>query len=339
MAYRFSKIDHEITSYLKPLLFKPDRGLITTPQGAIAYPSWMLIPRPENKDAYSEERGTKQGRITAIGPGLQTFPSSIKDAVCSRFPGGRIHAWDYKQIELRVPAMLSLDPVMLEEFAQGVDQHTKTAKTKILNVVGITVEETSKVFRKVWRQAAKRLNFLTLYRGGASAYRAALLRDAVKAGDFDLLKTFDRQMTLEVCQASLTAYDREYHHFRAWQDERIAKAITDGYLELPTGWSRTFAGGAAMVNELLINEICNFDIQGTAAQLVQDAQMEALLFLKENHLRTRICSQTYDSIRFDVPPQEDAIILQHIPPILTNPPLLAIIDKSKGQVPLAIEKE
>lgn len=339
LVYQHSKVDHIITSYLKPLITKPSVGLSLGATGSCAYASWMLVPRPIGKGKVDEDRGTKQGRITAIGPGIQTFPPMIKKTCVSRFMEGKLIAWDYKAIEMRVAAMLSCDPVMLQEYKDGIDQHTKTTKTKILKPIGMDVPETDPSFRKVWRQAGKRLNFLTLYKGGAYAYRQALLKDAVRADNYEVLRLFDKVMTVDACQAALDEYDKEYWVFRAWQESNIQRAIREGGMEVPTGWARTFTGGETMVRELMESEICNFPIQCLAAQLVQDAQMECLLWLRKNRMKTRICSQTYDSIKFDVHPREVEQVASEVPKLLTCPPLLSIIDKSGGQVPLEIEQE
>ena len=340
LAYRMTKVNHDITSFYKPLLTNKKKGLVTVEDGRCAvFPDWKLVPRPEGKGGDSESRGTKQGRITAVGPGVQTFPKQVKQCRCSRFYRGELMTWDYKQIELRVPAMLSCDPVMLEELAQGVDQHTKTAKTKILKPVGLEIDEGHPDFRKVWRQAGKRLNFLMVYRGGAHAYRRALLHDAAKAEDYELIRVFDEVMTYDVCEAAIAGYDDEYKVFRAWQDELIQKAIKDGHLELKTGWARTFTGGEVLVRELMINEICNFPIQTYAAQMLQDGQMDVINWMKKEKMVSVMCAQTYDSVTIDAHPREVEALKEVVPGLLTNTKMRSIIDNSNGQVPIEVELE
>jgi DNA polymerase I-like protein with 3'-5' exonuclease and polymerase domains len=66
---------------------------------------------------------------------------------------------DYSQIELRVAALVSQDPVMLEAYEKGEDLHRKTAAA----VAGVTLGQVT----KEQRQAAKAINFGLLYGQGA----------------------------------------------------------------------------------------------------------------------------------------------------------------------------
>jgi len=311
-----------ISSYLKPLLTKPTKGLIS-PSIPIAYPSWHLVPSSFGNKTSNDIKGTIQGRITCAKPGLQTFPPLIKDAITSRYSDGVLVTVDYKQIELVVPGLLSQDPTMLEETNNHIDRHTRSA-LMIADTLGVKINLQHRDFRPIWRQMGKKLNFLVIYRGGPAQYRKSLIEEAAALKNYDLLNFINDRMTIDICTKIIRQYDRRYHVFRSWQDHLISIACKTGRLELPTGWSRSFPGGSSVVMNTYVNEICNFPIQTTAAQLTLDSQYKIHSLIRQYKKPIHICSQTYDSILFD-------LRIAHLPWIektlqhhLTNPDLSSI---------------
>ncbi|MCP3885536.1 MAG: hypothetical protein GY700_08700, partial [Propionibacteriaceae bacterium] len=103
--------------------------------------------------------GTETWRPRCRAPNLLNIPrGEFRKCVVSHHEGGSILSADYSQIELRVLASLSEDPLMLEIYRQGKDIHSTTAR----NVWG-------RKFTKHQRYVAKRINFGTIY--GMSAPR------------------------------------------------------------------------------------------------------------------------------------------------------------------------
>jgi len=155
------------TSYLLPLL--KGRGAKLADQSSrlldgISHPSWYLVPS-KTQDAEGSEGGTNQGRIICKRPALQTAPPSIKKCMTTRFSPGILIGYDLSQIELRVAALISGDTRMLDEYHEGKDKHTETARA---------IQPPGTHITHSMRQVGKMMNFLMLYRGGAATLQRGL---------------------------------------------------------------------------------------------------------------------------------------------------------------------
>ena len=87
-------------------------------------------------------------------PNLQNLPRGYPQIKRFFVPdAGRIFCYfDYSQVELRIAAHLSNDPVMLRGFNEGRDLHAATAK----RIFGSEIT-------KEQRQVGKQINFATIY--------------------------------------------------------------------------------------------------------------------------------------------------------------------------------
>ena len=82
------------------------------------------------------------GRLSSSNPNLQNIPirSELGRKIRKAFipaPGFKILAADYSQIELRIPAHLSRDPVLVEAFNLGQDIHPEDCGRGFWNRLGI----------------------------------------------------------------------------------------------------------------------------------------------------------------------------------------------------------
>jgi len=157
------------------------------------------------------------GRQTSSGPNGQNFPRSkededgfsnpLKNVFIASRPGGLILVIDLSQLEWRVAAWLSQDPVAMQEIIDGVDCHLDNA---------------IKFFGDAkYRQDAKIMTFRLLY--GGSAY--AFYMDP-KMPDF----TLKRWNEIE------HEYGRKYMGLMNWQQSNITKVGQDnGLLYSPLG--------------------------------------------------------------------------------------------------------
>lgn len=99
--------------------------------------------------------GTKTGRFSSSGPNLQNLPlhGGIKSLFIPR--DGHIFVYaDYSQLELRIAAHLSEDPLLLSAYCDGLDLHQETA-----DLLGCE------------RAQGKTINFAIIY--NASGWRVA----------------------------------------------------------------------------------------------------------------------------------------------------------------------
>ena len=104
--------------------------------------------------------GTATGRLSSTNPNLQNIPirTAIGREIRAAFiaaPGNLLMSADYSQIELRLMAHFSQDPLLLDAYRTGKDIHTLTAS----EVFGIPVEELD----KETRARAKAVNFGIVY--------------------------------------------------------------------------------------------------------------------------------------------------------------------------------
>ena len=106
------------------------------------------------------------GRLSSNNPNLQNIPirtergREVRKAFIPRDDNHILLAADYSQVELRLIAEMSKDPVMVEAFKHGLDIHTATA-SKVFNVP-------LKDVTKEMRSNAKTVNFGIIY--GVSAF-------------------------------------------------------------------------------------------------------------------------------------------------------------------------
>jgi DNA polymerase-1 len=188
---------------------------------------------------------------------------------------------DYSQIELRLAAALSKDPVMTEAFLQGEDIHRATA-ARIWNV---PLEQVS----KDQRRAAKAINFGILYGQGAHGLAATAGIPYAEA------KTF------------IEKYFQVYKHFRVYIDETKALARKLGYVETLFGRRRPMLeilSTIPMLRAQAERMAINMPLQGTAADLMKLAMIEVDRMLKTVCAQARMLLQVHDELVLEVPEQD-----------------------------------
>lgn len=312
---QYQEYSHLRNTYTNKLLTNRREGIVQRRNGTgVIYPTWYPIPSVFEKGGYSDKEGrggTIQGRITARKPPVQTFPKPVLACMKSRFPGGSLRCYDLNRIELVVAAWFSGDGPLTEALIKG-DPHDDTTFDIF---PGITKADPT---FKDKRQLAKTLNFLVIYRGGAFTYQTTARRD------------LGIDLSIDFCQDSIDAWTRKHPEHVDWQNQMIQLVIRTGYIELPTGWSRTFGAGEQNAMSV-VNEICNFPIQTTAAQLMLSSQFVILQGLFDRGLRAVICAQTYDAITVDTPFEETKEVDEMVGLALTNPPLKSILESELGR--------
>lgn len=112
------------------------------------------------------------GRMSSKNPNLQNIPSPDRDPVLGKMsrdifiapPGYMLVEADYSQLELRIAAMLSQDPVMIEMFLSGHDFHERTAQLVAPVAWNVTDwDALTPELKKQYRRAAKSMNFQVNY--------------------------------------------------------------------------------------------------------------------------------------------------------------------------------
>jgi len=226
------------------------------------------------------------GRLITTDPDLQRTPirtedgKRIREAFLPR-EGWVLISADWSQIELRVLAHFSEDPLLMEAFVEDVDVHRRTA-SQLFDVAPEQVDATQ-------RNVGKTVNFATIYGQGATALGQQL---GIPRGE---------------AKAYIERYFERYAKVRAWIDRTVADAHTLGYVE-------TLLGRRRYVPELSSNNFtdraygeriaANTPIQGSAADLCKVAMLQLDARMREAKLEGKMLLQIHDELLFECPPGE-----------------------------------
>ncbi|MEE8348161.1 MAG: DNA polymerase, partial [Acidobacteriota bacterium] len=221
------------------------------------------------------------GRLSSSHPNLQNIPikSALGREIRRAFvpeAGYQILAADYSQIELRIMAHLSEDPVLVEAFLKGEDIHERTAH----EVFGMNAMMNPQEFRR----HAKVINFGILY--GLSAFGLA---QSLKIGRNEAQQFIDN-------------YFQKYQGVKAWI-ERTLEEVKE------TGFVVTVFGRIRPIPEILTKNhnlrnfaertAINAPIQGTAADLVKKAMIAIDEEISGRKMKSRLISQVHDELVFE----------------------------------------
>lgn len=230
------------------------------------------------------------GRLSSSNPNLQNIPvrteqgRRIRKAFVPE-PGFRFLAADYSQIELRIMAHLSEDPVLVDAFRNDEDVHERTAREVFGTESGLDPREL--------RRRAKVINFGIIY--GLSAFGLARSLK-IPRGE---------------AQKFIEDYFHRYHGVREWLDRTAEDARRLGYVStlfgrirpIPEINSRNWS-----LREFARRTAINAPIQGTAADLMKRAMIAISRRMSEEGYRARLVLQVHDELVFEVPPDEMAAL-------------------------------
>jgi DNA polymerase-1 len=230
------------------------------------------------------------GRLSSINPNLQNIPirtplgAKIREAFIPR-PGWQLLSADYSQIELRVLAHISGDPVLRSSFASNEDLHARTAG----ETFGVPPAEVTRQQRDI----AKMINYGIAY--GLSAFGLA------------------QRLGLPGAEAQqiIDRYFARYAGVKAWLDGTIAAARQDGLVRTLFG-RRRFLPDIHSKNPAARNAAertaVNTPIQGTAADLVKRAMLRVDRALRAGGHEARMLLQVHDELVLEAPPGETAAV-------------------------------
>jgi DNA polymerase-1 len=226
------------------------------------------------------------GRLSSSSPNLQNIParSDLGSEIRACFvaeEGHRLIVADYSQIELRLMAFLAQEPALLEAYRRGEDVHSVTAAA----VAGIPQQQVS----KRQRERAKATNFGIMY--GLSA--------------FGLSEQVD--MDVEEARAFIDAYFAKYPKVKEFRERVIAQAARDGHVTTLFGRRRALPElrsqnhrERSLGERLAVNTV----LQGTAADIIKVAMVEATRRFERGALASRLVLQVHDELVFECPQAE-----------------------------------
>jgi DNA polymerase-1 len=229
---------------------------------------------------------TATGRLSSSNPNLQNIPVRSEEGrrIRAAFvpePGHVLLSADYSQIELRLLAHLSQDPVLIESFQRGQDVHARTAAELFqVPVVAVSADQ---------RRQAKTINFGIIY--GMGALRLARSLD----------------IPTKTAQAYITQYFTRYGGIKSYMDGVLVEARARGYVTTLQGRRRYVPDLHSKNTQLAAaaeRMAVNAPIQGTAADLIKMAMVAIDRRLTQEKLRTRMLLQVHDELLFEVPEGE-----------------------------------
>jgi DNA polymerase I len=232
------------------------------------------------------QTGTATGRLSSANPNLQNIPirTELGREIRAAFtvePGHVMMAADYSQIELRLLAHFSKDPLLVEAYRRGDDIHTLTA-SQVFGVPPLMVTTDH-------RRQAKVVNFGIVY--GLSA--------------FGLSQT----LGIEPREAKqfIDAYFEKYKGVRTFIDQTLEEARREQKVTTLFGRVRPIPDiNSRNANQRGFAErtAVNTPLQGTAADLIKIAMIRIDAAIRERGLKSRMTLQVHDELVFEVPEQE-----------------------------------
>ncbi len=231
------------------------------------------------------QTGTATGRLSSSNPNLQNIPirTELGREIRAAFiasPSHLLLSADYSQIELRILAHLSGDPILVDSFRRGEDIHSRTAQ----EVFGVPPLAQTREHRRV----AKVINFGVIY--GLSPFGLA------------------QELGIDTKEAAkwINAYFETYSGVKKYLDAQIAEVRK-------TGFTRTLFGRIRPIPEINSPQpnlrnfaertAMNTPMQGAAADLIKLAMIEVDRRLA-GEFEARMILQVHDELLFEAPEDE-----------------------------------
>jgi DNA polymerase-1 len=236
------------------------------------------------------QTGTATGRLSSSDPNLQNIPirtelgREIRAAFVAE-EGKILLSADYSQIELRIMAHFSKDPVLVEAFRNGEDIHARTAQEVFgVGPMGQTAEH---------RRAAKAINFGIIY--GLSAFGLA------------------QQLGIAQKEAAqfINAYFSRYRGVKEYLDRVLVETRKSGETKTLFGRIRPIPeinSPQVQLRNFAERTALNSPLQGTAADLIKLAMIAIAKRLKKEKLKAQMILQVHDELVFEAPPKEKTVL-------------------------------
>jgi DNA polymerase-1 len=248
----------------------------------------LIHPETGRLHTSFSQTGTATGRLSSSDPNLQNIPirtelgREIRAAFVAE-KGKILLSADYSQIELRIMAHFSKDPVLVEAFRNGEDIHARTAQ----EVFGVGPMAQNAEHRR----AAKAINFGIIY--GLSPFGLA------------------QQLGIEQKEAAkfINAYFTRYRGVKEYLDNILAETRK-------TGAAKTLFGRIRPIPEINSPQMqlrnfaertaLNSPLQGTAADLIKLAMINIDKRLAKEKFEAKMILQVHDELLFEAPTKERA---------------------------------
>jgi DNA polymerase I len=235
------------------------------------------------------QAGARTGRLSSTNPNLQNIPIGDEYGMLIRSafvgePGWQLISADYSQIELRVLAHISEEPLLIESFTRDEDIHARTAQEIFAVPPALQTHE--------HRRVAKAINYGVVY--GISSFGLAARTGTSKTE----------------AQQYIDEYFRRYARVSECLERIVEEARS-------TGRVRTLFGRFRPIPEIHSRDIparnraereaTNAPLQGSAADLLKLAMVRVHDRLKRENMKTRMILTVHDELVFESPDSEIAV--------------------------------
>lgn len=262
-----------------------------------------LLVRPDTGRVHTDfnQTVTATGRLSSSNPNLQNIPirtefsRQIRKAFIPQ-EGWLMVSADYSQIELRILAHLSQEPVLIEAYQNNRDVHTVTAKL-LFEKETVTADE---------RRLGKTINFGVIYGMGAQKFGRSVGVSTAEGKKF------------------IERFNQRYSKVFEFLEKVKREAIANGYVSTILGRRRNFKFESDALKKLLgrkpedvnldvlknmskndaqlLRAAANAPIQGSSADIIKIAMVNLHRILQ--NYQARLLLQVHDELVFEVPPDE-----------------------------------
>ncbi len=255
------------------------------------------------------------GRLSSTNPNLMNIPvrtdlgKQIRRAFIPE-DGFVLLSVDYSQIELRVMAHLSEDPILIEVFDGDKDVHAETA-ARIFDL-------DPKDLKTNHRSVAKMVNYGLAYGMGAPGLAERL------------------NIPVPEAQEIMDTYFEQFGGVADFLDSVVKQAYADGFTTTMFGRRRylpELGSGNPRIRAIGERQALNAPIQGTAADLMKLAMIEVDRALADSGLGTRMILTVHDELVFEVPAGEEGAASPLVEAAMTGVATLKVpleVDLSTG---------
>ncbi|HEY9886159.1 MAG TPA: DNA polymerase I, partial [Vampirovibrionales bacterium] len=222
---------------------------------------------------------TTTGRLSSSNPNLQNIPIRNQEyghLVRASFEAGEdkvLVCADYSQIELRILAHFTEDPILIDAFKNNDDIHARTAA----EIFEVPVEEVDSERRRL----GKTLNFALIYQQGTFATARQLGISSREASEF------------------IDKYFETFPRVKPFMDQVMSDASEKSYVETLWGRRRYFHGlksNNSQIRKAEERAAFNAPLQGTAADLMKKAMLGVSKQLQKFNKQSNLILQVHDEI-------------------------------------------
>ena len=254
---------------------------------------------------------TSTGRLSSSDPNLQNIPIRTDEGITIREAfispkGTKLLAVDYSQIELRLMAHYSKDPIMLDSFRNNEDIHKRTAS----EIFGVEISDVDSQMRR----RAKTINFGLLY-GMSSFGLSNQLEVSRTEADIFLNNYFERYAAVKTFMINTVEQAKK---------DKFVKTLYNRKIHVPNIEASNY-----MMRQGSERAAINGPLQGSAADIIKIAMINIQNWINKSKSNVRMILQVHDELIFEIP---DHFSDEDIKPIIE-----IMEETTKINVPLKVE--